>query len=152
VFKGLFRILAFFGKEINEVRRQPRLVISLILGPFLILLLFGIGYRGTPPPLRIALVIPPDEMDNPRLESITEIIENNFDLVETTSDEAYADQLLEQGRVDVVEIFPSDVEGKINNGEQIWIGFRYREINPVDEQWLKYTGYVQVNALNQSTR
>jgi ABC-2 type transport system permease protein len=149
VFKGLFRILAFFGKEINEVRRQPRLVISLILGPFLILLLFGIGYRGTPEPLRIALVIPADEMDNPRLESIQEIIDNNFELIETTSDEAHADQLLAQDRVDVVEIFPSDIEGKLNNGEQIWIGFRYREINPVDEQWLKYTGYVQVNALNQ---
>jgi ABC-2 type transport system permease protein len=149
VFKPLVRVLAFFGKEINEVRRQPRLVFSLILGPFLILLLFGIGYRGTPPPLRIALVIPEDEMDNPRLDSIKKIIEDNFDLVETTSDEAHADQLLDRDQVDVVEIFPSDVEEKLNNGEQIWVGFRYREINPVDEQWLKYTGYVQVNALNQ---
>jgi ABC-2 type transport system permease protein len=149
VFKPIVRILAFFGKEINEVRRQPRLVVSLILGPFLILLLFGIGYRGTPPPLRIALVIPETEMDNPRLESIKEIIEDNFDLVETTSDEEQANQLLDRDRVDVVEIFPSDVEEKLANGEQIWVGFRYREINPVDEQWLKYTGYVQVNALNQ---
>jgi ABC-2 type transport system permease protein len=149
VFKGIIRILAFFGKEINEVRRQPRLVISLILGPFLILLLFGIGYRGTPPPLRIALVIPEEEMDNSRLESVQQIIDDNFELVETTSDEEHANQLLDRGIVDVVEVFPSDIEGKLGNGERIWIAFRYREINPVDEQWLKYTGYVQVNALNQ---
>ena len=36
---GSIRTSAFLGKEIAEVRRQPRLVLSLILGPFLILLI-----------------------------------------------------------------------------------------------------------------
>ena len=55
MYKGFIRLLAFFSKEINEVRRQPRLVLSLILGPFLILLLFGVGYRGGTPNLRAKL-------------------------------------------------------------------------------------------------
>ncbi len=45
--KLIIRLLAFFGKELNEIRRQPRLLLSLLVGPFLILLLFGLGYRGT---------------------------------------------------------------------------------------------------------
>lgn len=46
MFKPIIRLLSFFGKEVREIGRQPRLILSLILGPFLILLLFGIGYQG----------------------------------------------------------------------------------------------------------
>jgi ABC-2 type transport system permease protein len=150
VFKPLIRLFAFYGKEFNEVRRQPRLVLSLILGPFLILLLFGVGYKGTPPPLRIALVIPESEMSDPRVERVKQIIEDNFVLVATIPDEQEANRMLDQGRVDVIEVFPEQIEEKLTSGQQVWVAFRYDKINPIDEQWLKYTGYVQVNALNQA--
>jgi len=42
---SLIRIGAFARKEMTEILRQPRLLLTLILGPFLILLLFGIGYK-----------------------------------------------------------------------------------------------------------
>lgn len=150
MFKPLVRLLAFFGKEFNEVRRQPRLVLSLILGPFLILLLFGLGYRGTPPPLRIALVVPADSVDDPRVQRVQQIIQDNFTLVSTTSVEEEAMSLLRQGEVDVVEVVSADFEQRIANGQQVPISFRYNEINPLDEQWIQYSGYVQVNALNQA--
>ena len=150
MFKPLIRLFAFYGKEFNEVRRQPRLVLSLILGPFLILLLFGLGYKGTPPPLRVALVIPESEMSDPRVERVKQIIQDKFVLVSTTSNEQEANQLLDQGRVDVVEVFPDQIEEKVTNGQQVWVAFRYDKINPIDEQWLQYTGYVEVNALNQA--
>src|SRR5205085_9677728 len=56
--KRLIRISAFLGKEIAEVRRQPRLVLSLILGPFLILLIFGAGYVGETGHLSAIVVVP----------------------------------------------------------------------------------------------
>ena len=40
------RSSSFLRKEIYEILRQPRLVATLVLGPFLILFLFGIGYRA----------------------------------------------------------------------------------------------------------
>ena len=52
------RVFAFVRKEIINVLRQPRLVFSLILGPFLILLLFGIGYREEARSLRTLFVVP----------------------------------------------------------------------------------------------
>jgi ABC-2 type transport system permease protein len=40
--------------------RQPRLLLTLILGPFLILLLFGIGYRDTARDVRTIFVAAED--------------------------------------------------------------------------------------------
>jgi ABC-2 type transport system permease protein len=39
----LIRISAFLRKELFEVSRQPRLLATLVGGPFLILLIFGAG-------------------------------------------------------------------------------------------------------------
>jgi len=57
IAKFFIRIFGFVRKEIVTVLRQPRLVFSLILGPFIILLLFGIGYRETPRTLRTLFVV-----------------------------------------------------------------------------------------------
>src|SRR5690349_13994636 len=56
--KRLIRIAGFVNKEITEVIRQPKLLLSLILGPFLILLLFGIGYVGEQGRPKAILVLP----------------------------------------------------------------------------------------------
>ena len=56
--KFLLRLISFPSKEIWEVLRQPRLVLTLILGPFLILLLFGVGYTGARPQVKVLMVVP----------------------------------------------------------------------------------------------
>ena len=50
--------LGFLGKEVATVLLQPRLVASLVLGPFLIMVAFGLGYRGPHPEFRTILVLP----------------------------------------------------------------------------------------------
>src|SRR5215470_2140732 len=75
MFKTIIRLLSFFNKEINEVRRQPRLVLSLILGPFLILLLFGIGYAGERPKLKTALVLPQGGVEGMNVEELNRAIQ-----------------------------------------------------------------------------
>ena len=52
ITKFIIRTSAFLGKEVAEVLHQPRLILTLVLGPFLILLLFGVGFRYQNPPLR----------------------------------------------------------------------------------------------------
>ena len=46
MLKPIVRVSSFLGKEIREILRQPWLVVRLILGPFLILLLVGLGYTS----------------------------------------------------------------------------------------------------------
>ena len=52
------RLLAFLGKEIIETIRRPGALFSLVLGPFLIMAIFGLGYDGYRNPLRTVVVAP----------------------------------------------------------------------------------------------
>ena len=51
---------AVVRKELIEVIRRPGAIVSLVLGPFLIMAVFGIGYSGVRRPLDTVLVVPPD--------------------------------------------------------------------------------------------
>src|SRR5215217_4209914 len=60
LLKVVARIFAVVRKELIEVIRRPGAVLSLTLGPFLIMAIFGMGYSGIRRPLDTLLVIPPD--------------------------------------------------------------------------------------------
>jgi ABC-2 type transport system permease protein len=152
MFKPFIRLLSFFSKEVNEVRRQPRLVLSLLLGPFLILLLFGVGYQGERPKLRTALVVPEQGMDPAQLESLKQAISANFTLVKTDSDLDGALALLRAGQLDVVETLPPALQDNLLNGQQSQVDFKYNEINPLNEQWIQYLAYAQVNEINRTVQ
>jgi ABC-2 type transport system permease protein len=149
MFRGIIRLLAFFRKEISEIARQPRLVLSLLLGPFLILLLFGAGYRGDRPPLRTALVVPPEGIDAAQLDTLKQSISLNFALVSVGESAEAAHALLRSGQVDVVETIPPQIEQNLIDGRQSRVDFAYDQINPVNEQWIQYLGYAQVNEINR---
>jgi ABC-2 type transport system permease protein len=150
MLKIVIRLLSFFSKEINEIRRQPRLILSLIMGPFLILLLFGVGYAGERPKLRTALVLPTNSVEGLDSAELERAISANFVIVSTGADEQAAMELLRTGQVDIVEIIPGDVEARILRGEQAPVELRYNEINPLNEQWIQYLGYAQVTEINRS--
>jgi len=58
VFQVLTRILAYIGKELVEVARRPAALASLVLGPFLIMAIFGLGYDNSVSPFQAELVVP----------------------------------------------------------------------------------------------
>lgn len=147
--KGLIRLFAFFTKELNEVRRQPRLILALVLGPFLILLLFGLGYQATPRP-RAVLVIP-DALKQ-EFDTSPIIVAANFtyQVVDVTGDENAAMDLLHTRQADVVQVIPADVRARIQRGEAAPVQFRYSEINPINETWIQSIGYAQVNEMNKA--
>ena len=65
IAKSLTRIFSQARKELLQVTRRPAAFASLILGPFLLMALFGAGFTGVRAPLTTVLVIPP-ELDLPR--------------------------------------------------------------------------------------
>ena len=150
MLKPIIRLLGFFSKEISEIVHQPRLILSLMLGPFLILLLFGLGYRGGFPVFRVALVIPANSLDAATSEVLKQAIASNFTLVSADSDEAAALAKLARGEVDLVEVFPADVLQKTTQGQQSTVQFHYAEINPLNEAWVKYLGYAEVSEINRA--
>ena len=56
-FRFLIRISSFLGKELTEIFRQPRLILTLVLGPFLIMFLFGLAYPNQTRTLKTTFVV-----------------------------------------------------------------------------------------------
>jgi ABC-2 type transport system permease protein len=151
VLKGLIRTLSFYAKELAEVRRQPRLVLSLVLGPFLILALFGLGYSGEQPRLRTIVVVPQELAGDPRVQNMVENLGPSFEVVQpngvmTDLDAARARLL--RGEADLIEVIPPDVDEVVGRTEQSPVTVLYNEIDPLQEQWIQYLTYVQVKELN----
>jgi ABC-2 type transport system permease protein len=148
--KGIIRLLSFFAKELAEVRRQPRLVLSLVLGPFLILALFGLGYSGEQPKLRTIVVVPAGAEEDPRVKSLAENLGPSFEVQAVTSNLDDARARLIRGEVDIVEVMPEGMDQIFGRSQQLPISVLYNEIDPLQEQWIQYLTYVQVKELNSA--
>ena len=57
LWRSLVRITSFSGKELRETLRRPGMLFALVLGPFLVMLLFGLGYTGQRQPFATEVVI-----------------------------------------------------------------------------------------------
>jgi ABC-2 type transport system permease protein len=140
VLKTLTRILAFVGKELVEVIRRPGALLSLILGPFLIMAIFGLGYGGYRRPLTTVIVVPQESGLPTDLQSYTEISGSGLDVVEVTTDEASADARLRKGAIDVVLVAPADAEKSFREGKQSVIKVRVNVTDPVDQNYAVFLG------------
>src|SRR4051794_39419063 len=99
IVKLLTRILAVVRKEIIEVLRRPGAVISLILGPFLIMALFGLGYSGIRRPLDTIIVIPPTSGLSSDLKQYQDLAGAGFTIRSITDDPNGAEALLRAQQV-----------------------------------------------------
>lgn len=149
VIHGLVRKTAFIGKELTEVRRQPRLILSLVLGPFLILFLFGVGYSASPPEIRTVVVLPPDSQLSTDADQYRDAVAPPFVLVGVTKDGGSAQERLRRGEIGMVVFFPPDAYNTIAQGQRAMLRISYNEVNPLQAQWLNYYAYVQTNELNK---
>lgn len=147
--RAFFRPWAFFSKEIVQLRRQPRLILMLVLGPFAVLLLFGLGYNSSPTPIRTVLVIPrdlnlPTDVNNYKDQFIPP-----FQLIAVTTDQSLALRELAQREITTVVIFPNGAQQTIMHGQQATIRVLYNSLDPLQRSWLDYYSYVQTNELNR---
>ena len=138
LFKVLTRILAFVGKEIVEVVRRPGALASLILGPFIVMAIFGVGYSGYRRPLETVVVIPPESGLPTDVEAYGEISGAGLEVTEVSTDEAGATQRLRDGAIDVVLIAPGDVEEQFRAGKQSTIEVQVNVIDPVDANYATF--------------
>ena len=149
--KRFIRAGAFIGKEFNEVRRQPRLILALILGPFLILLLFGIGYVGETGKLS-AIVVVPKEGDYSRDPAeYARLTSDQLNIASVTDDEGSALEGLRQRQVDLVVVVPTNISEQISGGSQVALPVYLNEIDPVRRQSISYLTYFYANEINKQT-
>jgi ABC-2 type transport system permease protein len=146
----IIRTSAFVSKELMEILRQTRLLLALVLGPFLILLIFGVGYRNQARPLRTVFVVPPgQEGINQQVEQYATTIGPQIEYRGIVTNQASALAQLSSNQVDAVVIVPSDVEQKIRNNEQPEVKLYHREIDPAQVSYVDYVAQIYVDALNR---
>jgi ABC-2 type transport system permease protein len=149
VFQFLIRIFAFVRKEIVIILRQPRLIFSLILGPFIILLLFGIGYREEPRTLRTVFVVPPDSPMLPIVEEYATRLGEQIDSQGVISDPAEADQMLRRQDVDLVVVVPPDPMTSVRNNQQAIFSLYHYEIDPYERTYVEILGRNYTDEINR---
>lgn len=148
-FRGIIRASSFFRKEIFEILRQPRLVFTLVLGPFLILFIFGIGYRNQARALRTLFVAQPSSTLVQESQQNQESMGLWLIYAGTTGDQIEALDQLNRGQVDLVIVEPEDAYNTIKNNEQAIFTLYHHEIDPAQVNYFAYFGHIYVNALNQ---
>jgi ABC-2 type transport system permease protein len=148
--RTITQVLSFTLKEIQEIVRQPRLVLSLILGPFLVLLIFGLSYSGELPTFNVAVVAPPGSLSDEQMAQLEESVGGNLGLVAIDPDEATAMERLRQGEADLVEVLPAGIDENLRAGRKSTVKFVYTVTNPFDERWIEYVGASHVNRLNRT--
>ncbi|NJM07174.1 ABC-2 transporter permease, partial [Candidatus Gracilibacteria bacterium] len=137
-----------FSKEMNEVRRQPRLMLSLVLGPVLVLLIFGVGYVTDRPVLPTGLVLP-EQMDEQMREGLLSLVGLNFQIQRIVTERESALAALEARDLTVVQVMPRNVQEQILTGEQAKVEILANTINPIDDAWIQYLAYTQITEINR---
>lgn len=146
---ALVQLGAFVGKELSEVRRQPRLILSLIVGPFLLLVLFGVGYSPAPPRVRTVIVVSADSPYRDEIAQRKDVFGDPFVLEAITSDVGEARRQLENREIGAIIYFPDQPYERVLRGEYAPLQLEFNEIDPIKAQWISYYAYVQTNELNK---
>ena len=141
----LIRVSSFVRKETAEILRQPRLVATLILGPFLILFIFGIGYNNSIRKMRTVMVIPQDSKIEEEIREIAGRLQGAVDLVDFVDTRGEATQMLDNDQADLILVTPEvdlakDTKVKLKGtgfkpGDAVMILFTDPDGVPLDIGW-----------------
>ena len=135
--RSLIRAGAFVRKELVEILRQPRLVVTLVLGPFLILGLFGAGLRDTDPEVDYLIVAPSAGPLHDLAEQFAAEEESRLRNQGVTADRESALQALRDGDVDLVVEVPFDAALLVAAGEQAELRVYHDLVDPVETRALE---------------
>lgn len=148
-WRFVVRVSAFLRKEIFVIIRQPRLILTLVLGPFLILLLFGIGYRSTADPLRTLFVA---ESENPFLPYVDEYASQMGPLLDNRGAvSSLADALvdLRQENIDLVVRLPENPVEDVRNSEHPVFTLYHNEIDPYQVEYIEAFSRIFADQVNR---
>jgi ABC-2 type transport system permease protein len=145
----IIRSTTFLRKELATVFRQPRLILTLILGPFLIMLMFGFAFRAEGRSLRTVFVINEGSPFTQQVEEFAQTIGPAIIYEGIVSDRNQALGRLARNNVDMVIIVPENPMELIRNNEQAVLEMYHNEIDPIQVDYVRQVGRLYVDSLNR---
>lgn len=128
MIRSFFRVLAFTSNWRALVWRQPAMLLTMIAGPFLVLLLFGIGntiYEAPPKTIVVNLA------SDPQFQISPQDLSSYLDVIEVTNNLEQAVTELQQRRVRLVLVVPDRPLETVQSGRRVQIRALINEIDPV---------------------
>ncbi|MBI5087346.1 MAG: hypothetical protein HZB15_00310, partial [Actinobacteria bacterium] len=130
------------------VVRQPRLLLTLVFGPFLIMAAFGIGYRDEPETMRTLFVAAPGSPFLEQAEQYADEIGEYVDFAGTSTDPVEARRRLMDDEVDLLVTFPEDPLTTVLGGEQAAIVVEHTRLDPVERTAISFASRLAVDEIN----
>lgn len=148
MFKFIIRTLAFCRKELSSSARQPLKILSLVLGPFIILAIFATGYVGKNK-FDTAMVVPQREGVSTQLKDYASFSNDTFNIVEVTTDKNAAIARLKDGQLGVVIVVPDNAIDQIYSGKSAEFPVYYRQLSPLQANYIEYSTYVYASEFDK---
>jgi ABC-2 type transport system permease protein len=145
----IVRSTTFLRKELATVFRQPRLILTLILGPFLIMLMFGFAFQSEGRSLRTVIVIDEDSPFVAEVQEFAQTIGPAITYEGIMPDRVQALSLLARNNVDLVIIVPENPMEIIRNNQQAELEMYHNEIDPIQVDYVRQVGRLYVDSLNR---
>ena len=148
MIQSLVRIFSFTGKELRETVRRPGILATLVLGPFLVMLLFGLGYSGVRQPFATEIVLPEGSRLPTDPEYYADLAPGRLDVVDVSSDAAGAHERLLAQDLDLLIIAPENPEAELRAGAATTIRVEWNIIDPVASNLAHLATEILVSSLN----
>src|SRR5215216_3790380 len=149
ISRFIVRSSTFLRKELATVFRQPRLILTLILGPFLIMLLFGFAFQKEGRSLRTLFVLKDDSPFAQQVQEFAQTIGPAIIYEGIIPDRNVALSKLARNEVDMVIIVPDNPMEIIRNNQQAELEMYHNEIDPIQVDYVRQVGRLYVDSLNR---
>ncbi|MDQ2948022.1 MAG: ABC transporter permease [Acidobacteriota bacterium] len=122
------RLRALIRKEFNQIRRDRRLAIGLVVPPTLQLLLFGFALNSTVSNLRLGIV---DDAHSPESRELTAVMteSKSFRLAGTYSSVGELGKAISVGKLDAGLVIPYDYSKDLQRGRQATVQVLLNAVN-----------------------
>lgn len=142
------QLIGFVRREVVDLLRQPRLLLVLVAGPFLVLMLFAIGYDQQSVRLRTAFVGPAGGLYEDAIDSYGEDVEEYVEITSYTTDVVAAGERLASGDIDLVVVLPADPTAEVLAGRRAVITVIHDKVDPLQQTAVEISARVAVQELN----
>jgi ABC-2 type transport system permease protein len=149
MFKFLIRISSFLTKELTEIFRQPKLILTLIFGPFLIMFLFGLAYPDQNRALRTIFVAKDPASLQEQSPIFTEAFSSTIVNQGVESDESLALSRLGLNQTDLVIVIPENPFETIQNNQQAVLVVYHNEVDPFQVGYIQSAARIYIDEVNR---
>jgi ABC-2 type transport system permease protein len=148
-FKFLIRISSFLSKELTEIVRQPKLILMLVLGPFLVMFLFGLGYPDQNRALRTVFVAEDPNSLQGDLKTITETTSPSIVNQGVENNKQLALAKLAMNQTDLVIVIPKNAMETVRQNKQAQFVVYHNEVDPFQVAYIQSVARIYVDDVNR---